>query len=228
MKVLESTESKYGCSYWRCQCDCGQQRTIRARHLVSGRAKSCGCWSKDLHREILLNDPISPPLDLVGKRFGRLLVVAREPSKHNRTRWLCVCDCDTQVITSGKNLRDGKKKSCGCLRREMQTISAENTSNGSSQFRRACAQYKANAEKRGLAFSLTQEEFTSIAKKECFYCGKVPSLLAGIDRKDNQIGYCVENSVPCCQVCNYMKRVHSVEDFLKQCQAIVEYQNHKQ
>lgn len=27
-----------------CQCDCGQQRTVRKEHLLGGRQVSCGCW----------------------------------------------------------------------------------------------------------------------------------------------------------------------------------------
>ena len=33
--------------YWLCRCDCGTERIIAARHLVSGESRSCGC----LHRE---------------------------------------------------------------------------------------------------------------------------------------------------------------------------------
>lgn len=33
--------------YWECLCDCGKIRTVYARHLLQGRTRSCGCWSKD-------------------------------------------------------------------------------------------------------------------------------------------------------------------------------------
>lgn len=228
LKVLSLADSKHGCSQWLCQCECGSQRVIRGRHLKMGRATSCGCWNRELHRQLMLTNPISPSLELSGQKFGRLIVVAREKSKHNRSHWLCVCDCGAQVVTSGKNLRDGKKKSCGCLRREMLTIPAENTSNPDSRFRIAYSQYRANAEKRNLAFPITREQFDCLVKQTCFYCGRTPEIIGGVDRKDNNIGYTVENCVACCQVCNYMKRGSSVEAFLQQCREIVGYQNHKQ
>ncbi len=54
---------------------------------------------------------------MIGKRFGRLLVV-EETNKRRRREimWICKCDCGniTQPI-AGYYLRSGKTKSCGCL-----------------------------------------------------------------------------------------------------------------
>lgn len=57
--------------------------------------------------------------NLIGLRFGRLTVVAQEPSKlvgksKNRV-WRCLCECGnyTSVITT--KLLSGNTKSCGCL-----------------------------------------------------------------------------------------------------------------
>lgn len=32
--------------------------------------------------------------------------------------WLCKCDCGSDVIVRGSNLRNGNTKSCGCIRKE--------------------------------------------------------------------------------------------------------------
>lgn len=56
--------------------------------------------------------------DLTGKKFHRLYVkaiVGRD--KHGQVLWQCVCDCGTEKIVSGSNLR-GKTHSCGCIHRE--------------------------------------------------------------------------------------------------------------
>lgn len=57
-------------------------------------------------------------IDLTGERFGRLIVVRRNGTRFGHPSWLCVCDCGNQseVITS--DLRNGKTRSCGCLRNE--------------------------------------------------------------------------------------------------------------
>lgn len=53
--------------------------------------------------------------NLVGQRFGMLLVAERAGSAKNRALWRCVCDCGaTDVLVNGNMLQQGKKKSCGC------------------------------------------------------------------------------------------------------------------
>lgn len=58
-------------------------------------------------------------IDLVGKRFGNLVVKERaanyvSPSGHPEVQWLCLCDCGNETIVYGNYLRSGHTKSCGC------------------------------------------------------------------------------------------------------------------
>lgn len=55
--------------------------------------------------------------DITGQRFGRLTVLYRCPenAKDRKAQWVCKCDCGNIVIVTGKNLRIGNTKSCGCL-----------------------------------------------------------------------------------------------------------------
>ena len=61
-------------------------------------------------------------IDLTGQRFGRWTVIERAGSDRYRTAvvtlWLCRCDCGTEAIVRGQNLRSGRSLSCGCLRDE--------------------------------------------------------------------------------------------------------------
>lgn len=59
-------------------------------------------------------------LDLVGQRFGKLLVLSYAGTdKHHKTLWVCQCDCGSAPITVvGSNLTKGNSKSCGCVKRE--------------------------------------------------------------------------------------------------------------
>ena len=52
---------------------------------------------------------MSKRIDLVGRRFGRLIVTAYAQDR----KWFCFCDCGVRVLVS---LRGGRK-SCGCLRK---------------------------------------------------------------------------------------------------------------
>ena len=58
-------------------------------------------------------------VDMVGERFGRLVVLCRAGSDGSgRARWRCRCDCGGEIVTLRQTLREGDAKSCGCLRRE--------------------------------------------------------------------------------------------------------------
>ncbi|KYG89136.1 hypothetical protein A0U40_14025 [[Bacillus] sp. KCTC 13219] len=54
-------------------------------------------------------------LDLVGDRYGRLVVIKEVERAGNHRRWLCECDCGERMIAYQSNLRKGHTKSCGCL-----------------------------------------------------------------------------------------------------------------
>lgn len=59
--------------------------------------------------------------DETGNRYTRLVVLHRaESDKHWAAMWLCICDCGNSLVVSGRNLRKGNTKSCGCLLREYQ------------------------------------------------------------------------------------------------------------
>lgn len=54
----------------------------------------------------------------IGNVYGYLTVIDKAPSKNGRAMWLCKCKCGNTCEVSGKLLRSGKTKSCGCLKRE--------------------------------------------------------------------------------------------------------------
>ena len=57
---------------------------------------------------------------VAGQRFGRLVTIARvENGVGGKVRWLCRCDCGTEVEVFASGLRSGRTRSCGCLRREL-------------------------------------------------------------------------------------------------------------
>jgi hypothetical protein len=53
-------------------------------------------------------------LDLVGKKFGQLTVIAFSCTKNKQSIWECVCDCGNKTQVQTGNLRNGHTKSCGC------------------------------------------------------------------------------------------------------------------
>lgn len=79
---------------------------------------------------------------------------------------------------------------------------------------------KKGAKKRNLEISLTDNEIINLISMKCYYCcDKSQSM--GIDRMDNNLGYTIENSYPCCSICNNIKYVHNYEDFIMYCTNIL-------
>lgn len=66
--------------------------------------------------------------DYSGRKFARLtaLYPSAIPGK-----WVWQCECGSSVVRSVKSVRDGKTKSCGCIKREQ--LSARNTKHGLSR-----------------------------------------------------------------------------------------------
>lgn len=101
--------------YWGTAADNAADRERRKR---SGAPKRRGAANKNF-------------VDLTGRRYGRLLVLALVGSKMVKdaslksgrrsvgTTWLCRCDCGAEVVKYGRYLTGGDTKSCGCLGPQM-------------------------------------------------------------------------------------------------------------
>ena len=209
-------------AFWLCQCECGTKKWIRLGHLTSGGSKSCGCLIST---------------DLIGKKFGTLTVIRkaekqeihclRSDFKGNPvagTVWLCKCDCGIEKVFRRGAIVQGQ--SCGkCYRKKTPEVRVNFLYSG----------LKSRAKKYGLEFSLTKENIRDLCFSECHYCGNSPSqkmklynwnarirkddtgwsvVYNGIDRRDNAIGYILENCVTCCKICNTMKNVMSTNEFI--------------
>jgi hypothetical protein len=93
--------------------------------------------------------------------------------------------------------------------------------------------YKKNAIQRGLAFELEFDYFCKLIGSNCEYSGHPPVsvgrppkrangayasgaaiLYNGVDRKNNEEGYTLENSVACCAPCNRAKRAMPYDEWM--------------
>jgi hypothetical protein len=165
--------------------------------------------------------------NLIGKRFGLLSVISEAGRNQKRSAiWLCQCDCGKQVTRIGSTLLAGKSSSCGCRWHspESRAKIAQSQIRPGSLMRREYRHYRDGAIARGHQWGLSESQFKDLVQMSCRYCGTEPSierntkyeqdLFNGIDRVDNTKGYEMDNCVPCCKICNYMKRALSVEEFM--------------
>jgi hypothetical protein len=63
---------------------------------------------------------MTAPIDVVGQKFGRYLVIAKSDkrTKAMKQMVLCRCDCGTEREVVVGNLRSGLTTSCGCWKDE--------------------------------------------------------------------------------------------------------------
>lgn len=88
---------------------CG--RKLRAKGLCAGH------YYRATHG-LPVDVPLTPLLvDRVGFRKGRLVVLARSPSRGGRPRWVVRCDCGVEKVMFWQTIT-GNAVSCGCYARE--------------------------------------------------------------------------------------------------------------
>lgn len=105
LEVADKEFQKRKGTVWKCQCDCGNITYVPAHSLLCGNTKSCGCMQVKLIK------------DITGQQFGHWTVINLD-GKHEDGfyYWLCRCDCGTEKIVRGNNLKTGDSTNCGCIR----------------------------------------------------------------------------------------------------------------
>ena len=111
--LVKSVSVLNGKRAWNCVCDCGNTTIVNTYCLTHGKIQSCGCFRKEQCKKAQTKDFDK---DLLGERFGKLLVIAYKGNNN----WLCRCNCGNEVIKPRIRLishRNDSKYSCGCSRR---------------------------------------------------------------------------------------------------------------
>jgi|688.fasta_scaffold1280050_2 hypothetical protein len=71
---------------------------------------------------------------------------------------------------------------------------------------------KKDIEKFNTILDFSINELKNRLKDSCFYCGETKSN-RGLDRKDNNIGHTLQNTLVCCELCNMTRgNRYSVEE----------------
>ena len=76
-------------------------------------------------------------------------------------------------------------------------------------------EYIRSATRKNLFFDLNLEQFNTLVNSHCYYCDEYDEAkVIGIDRVDSERGYLIDNVVPCCSTCNFMKSDLERDNFL--------------
>ena len=94
-----------GKKYYKCKCDCDNEKYIQEATIRTRRIRDCGCGEFARKR-------------LIGKKFGRLLVVdANRDNKTNKKNIMCICQCECGNIRNIPASALKRRKSCGCIQK---------------------------------------------------------------------------------------------------------------
>lgn len=197
-----------------CKCDCGNEIYLRPSAIRN--QKSCGCLRKQT------KEVGSKVINRSGLVIDKITVLDEYKIVGEDAHWKIKCECGYEGFKPISKILYHYKRygqaSCGCNKIKYDLPNARN------QFSR----YKENANRRNLEFNLTLDEFINLTQQQCYYCGCKPNnngnrskrnykvdnfIYNGIDRVDNNLGYVLNNCVPCCISCNKMKLNYTFNEF---------------
>lgn len=105
-----------GHKYFRCNCQCGNEKIVCGSNLLNKHVTSCGCYNKEASKSRYKN--------LLGQKFNRLLCVEKTEISDGGPVWIFLCDCGKYTALICSELK--KTKSCGCLVSEVSKQNAIN------------------------------------------------------------------------------------------------------
>lgn len=214
LKVVGTT-MKYNRKAWSCQCKCGTIIACLTTELRAGKIQKCKQCKRIAHNRS----------NLLGRRFGWLTVLTYSRTDGKILYYICQCDCGEMVEVRRCNL-GRSTNSCGCSKKSYIAPPPKTLFAGEAAFRKLNRRYQVDAKRRGWAFTLSEQTVRALTSSPCTYCGVLPATIQssyggngdyvynGIDRKDSNIGYELDNVVACCRHCNFAKRELSEQEFL--------------
>lgn len=159
LKVIKRVENIGKEVVWLCECQCEKKNklNIRARLLLHGNKKCCGCTKEIIYDLSCLKFNHWTVIEYVGK------------SESRNSLWICECDCDhkTRSIITDTNLKQGSSKSCGCQNKR-------NTTHGKSRSKNKLDVkiYKAWSNMKDRCFNENNESFCHYGGRGIIVCNE--------------------------------------------------------
>ena len=191
-------------------------------------------------------------INLIGKRFGKLLVIERVINpKSYKAHFRCLCDCGRTKTIGSYYLQNsmGNEASCGC---ERNIVCRKLSDPKDASYNSVITGYRLGAKKRDKQWLLAREDAIALMCQNCHYCGIPPSqnrnayywkdivertiaksakkwktdaaiIINGIDRIDNAGDYTKDNCVACCKICNSAKSDMTLLEFQTWIQRLIKH-----
>lgn len=202
-----------------CRCDCGHERSVTAKSLLSNKSYSCRYCAT-----IRSDNPI-------GAVCGSLTVISVDRKRSTSGRsviWFdCKCSlCDNRHQVKADIFRSGE---CGCPHCSLPARFVPGPRNRS--LGRMYSNIKQRALKKGLPFDLSIQFLESLMKNQNNLCSlsgvdiSVADGTASLDRIDNLKGYLETNVQWVHRYVNFMKVDLPESEFVRFCLSISDHMN---
>lgn len=176
-------------------------------------------------------------INMIGKRFGKLIVVSEHSKTRNgHIRFVCSCDCGRTSHVLGTHLRQGNTKSCGCdmYKRGSRNKMWTGVGDLSGDFWHNHVVRSADGVKgrKKLELSITKEYAWDLFLKQDKKCALTGEFLifpkghsdkswtASLDRIDSEFGYVEGNVQWVHKDINMMKNKFSQLYFIDMCKKV--------
>lgn len=215
------------------QCDCGNITYSQAYNVINGGTQSCGCYGSEKKRK-----------DWTGQKFYRLTFIRPTDRKNGSAIiWEALCDCGKITFVLPKQAKSGGTKSCGCLNIEQTKKRCEARRKHDPIISSALSVWQHYRDG-----DIDFETFFKLSQLNCEYCGKEPHrtfnvgttrkntygvsdyqwkegnfTYNGLDRVDSTKKHNMDNVVPCCFDCNFIKLDKTVGEFIMKVRNIYEH-----
>lgn len=145
------------------------------------------------------------PLDVTGQRYGRLVALELAHVIKGQRSWRFRCDCGTETIKQLSHVRQGRTRSCGCLKAEVERVASlkHGARNGPLKDRRLYSVWRSA---KGRCNNPTDPGFKNYGARGIEMCAAwcadfeafradmgYPPAGASLDRIDNDGPYSPEN-----------------------------------
>ena len=176
----------------------------------------------------------TPKENLVGKKFGQLIVIEYAGIKQLRNYkghiWLCKCDCGNNTTIMDSDLKTKHTKSCGCLSKRKQEKSP--LYKGYKEISGTTwSKIKRGAKQRNIEFNITIKYAWNLFSKQNNQCSlsglyidfsktRRENNTASLDRINNSKGYIQGNVQWVHKDVNIIKQFYSQDYFIFLCNNI--------
>lgn len=220
---------------YKCLCNCGKMIIRSYEYLKTKKICSCSTECRRLTIKNLIGNQINDLLVVDGP------ISKKEKDGSLYWTCLCKCGTKLDIRNSRLLSNSAKScQKCASIK-TIQKFNSEKRIPynklpfGEASFNSLYHRYTYNAKLNKNDFLLTKEQFKFITSNKCNYCDNLPNkqfpsnetihklnelgkringcyIYNGIDRLDNTKGYTIENSVSCCEDCNYIKSDWNIDD----------------